>query len=389
MPLRVTHSHESTPPPATPPARHVLIAGASGVIGAAALAAFARAGGWRVTALSRRRPVAAPDIAFDHRPADLTDASACAQLVAGLPPVTHLVYAAVAEAPGLAAGWRDAELIERNGAMLRNLLGPLAEAGALEHVSILQGGKAYGAHVHPVTVPLREASPRDPHPNFYWLHEDFTRDQAARHDFSFTIWRPQILFGSAPGAAMNPVAAIGAYAAICRERSLPFALPGEAESLWEVVDADLFAQALVWAATGNAAAGETFNFTNGDMFVLRHAWSALAAALDLDPDGKAPAGFAAFFAEPDNQTAWQAIAKREGLLLEDLDALLGQSHQYLDILTSARIAAKAVPMVVSTIKVRQAGFGQCIDSLVSLRRQLAAMADLRLLPQSCKPGPML
>jgi nucleoside-diphosphate-sugar epimerase len=389
MHLRVTHSHESSPPPATPPTRHVLIAGASGVIGAAALAAFARAGGWRVTALSRRRPVAAQHIAFDHRPADLTDADACAELVAGLPPVTHLVYAAVAEAPGLVSGWRDAELIEQNGAMLRNLLGPLASAGALEHVSILQGGKAYGAHVHPVTVPLREASPRDPHPNFYWLHEDFTRDEAARHDFSFTIWRPQILFGSAPGAAMNPVAAIGAYAAICRERGLPFALPGEAESLWEVVDADLFAQALVWAATDDAAAGETFNFTNGDMFVLRHAWSTLAAALALDPDGNAPAGFAAFFAEPDSRSAWQAIATREELLLDDLDALLGQSHHYLDLLTSARIAAKAVPMVVSTIKLRQAGFVQCIDSLVSLRRQLAAMADLRLLPQSCKPGPIL
>ena len=348
------------------------------------MAAFARAG-WQVTALSRRRPIVPEICAFEHAAADLTDAAACAALVGKLPPVTHLVYAAVAEAPGLASGWRDEALIEQNGAMLRNLLGPIAALGDLRHVSILQGGKAYGAHVHPVTVPLRESQPRDPHPNFYWLHEDFTREQAARLRFAFTVWRPQVLFGSAPGAAMNPTAAIGAYAAICRERGLPFALPGSAESLWQVVDADLFAQALVWSATSESSADEIFNFTNGDMFVLRHAWDELASALQLDRIGDAPPGFAAFFAEPESGEAWRTIARRENLPIDDLDALLGQSHHYLDILTSARIADKQVPMVVSTIKLRQAGFGGCIDSLVSLRRQLSAMVDLRLLPVSARP----
>lgn len=385
----MTHSHETSVPPAAEAARHVVIAGASGVIGAAALAAFARAQGWRVTALSRRRPMVAPGLVFEHLAADLTDADACAALAARLPPVTHVVYAAVAEAPGLAAGWQDAALIEQNGRMLRNLLGPLAERGDLRHVSIMQGGKAYGAHLHPLTVPLRESSPRDPHANFYWLHEDFTREQAARHGFAFTVWRPQILFGSAPGAAMNPVAAIGAYAAICRERGLPFALPGSGESLWEAVDADLFAEALVWAATAEAAVGETFNFTNGDLFVLSHAWGELAASLGLDPAGETPPGFAAFFAQAESRSAWRDLAAREGLLVGDLDALLGQSHHYLDILTSARIAQKAVPMVVSTIRVRQAGFGKCIDSFASLRRQLAGMAGLRLLPQSCNSVPTL
>lgn len=379
------HSDENPAPPAGETTGHVLIAGASGVIGAAALEAFARVGGWRITALSRRRPVVADECRFDHVVADLGDEAACARLVASLPPVTHLVYAAVAEAPGLASGWRDAALIERNGAMLRNLLGPLAALGRLRHVSIMQGGKAYGAHVHPVTVPLRESLPRDDHANFYWLHEDFVREQAARRYFSFTIWRPQILFGSAPGAAMNPVAAIGAYAAICRERGLPFALPGSSEALWQTVDADLFGDALVWAAISGAARDETFNFTNGDLFVLRHAWPDLAAALALACDGPPPQSFAQFFAEPESQSAWSTLAARNGLLIGRLDALLGQSHHYLDILTSARIADKAVPMIVSTIKLRQAGYGGCIDSFVSLRRQLSRMARLKLLPASCAP----
>ncbi|MCB2049186.1 MAG: NAD-dependent epimerase/dehydratase family protein [Novosphingobium sp.] len=379
------HNHENETLPADPEKRHVLIAGASGVIGAAALKAFARAGDWRVTALSRRKPIVPPDCAFDHRAADLTKADACADLVSELPPVTHLVYAAVAEAPGLATGWQDDALIEQNGQMLRNLLGPLARRGHMEHVSIMQGGKGYGAHLHPVTIPLRESSPRDEHRNFYWLHEDFTREQAERHGFSFTIWRPQVLLGSAPGAAMNPVAGLGAYAAICRERGLPFVLPGDSVSLWEMVDADLFAEAMVWAATSEAARGETFNFTNGDMFALRHAWHELAEALELGTSGEAPENFTSFFADPQNRAAWAALAAREHLLLQDLDAVLGQSQTYLDILNSGQIAEKAVPMIVSTIKLRQAGFGGCVDSLVSLRRQLSAMVELRLLPTFCDP----
>ena len=136
---------------------HLLVAGASGVIGTAATEHFARLPEWRVTALSRRRPAVSDDIPFHHAAIDLLDAAACATLVDDAAPVTHLVYAAVSEAPGLASGWRDPQLIGENGAMFANLLAPLARTGTLRHVSLLQGAKAYGAHVHPVAVPLREA----------------------------------------------------------------------------------------------------------------------------------------------------------------------------------------------------------------------------------------
>lgn len=365
---------------------HLLVAGASGVIGAAAVELFGSTPGWTVTALSRRRPFVSPSAHFTHAGADLRDEADCARLAGSLPPVTHLIYAAVSEAPGLAAGWVDEALMETNGQMLRNLLGPLANSGSLRHVSILQGGKAYGAHLHPVTVPLRESEPRDPHANFYWLHEDFTLEQAARHGFSFTIWRPQILLGGAPGAAMNPVAAIGAYAAICRERGLPFVLPGESESLWQMVDADLLARAFAWAARSPQAADETFNITNGDLFVLRHAWTELAHRLALDCAGPAPASLAEFFAQAENRESWMRLATRHALGVEGLDDLLGESHHYLDLLTSPRIAAKQSPMIVSTIKIRQAGFGDCRDSLESLLAQLARMVDLGLLPPDCRPA---
>ncbi len=361
------------------PQNTLLIAGASGVIGAGAVEHFARLPGWNVIALSRRAPVVEADCAFTHVAVDLIDGAACADAVAELPPVTHLIYAAVAEEPGLVGGWHDPDVMALNGAMFENLLRPLAASGHLQHASLLQGAKAYGAHVHPVHVPLREDAPRDPHPNFYWLQEDALRASAAQAGFAFTIWRPQVLVGTAPGAAMNPVLPIAAYAAICRERGLPFALPGDSAGLLELVDTSLLAEAMAWAASNPAAANQTYNITNGDQFVLRHAWDALASAIGLNTKGEAPADFVSFFAEETNQQTWAAIAKRHDLIEPSLPALLGQSHHYLDLLNSPRIA-QASPSLLSTIKLRQAGFAGCRDSLSALITQIQRLSALRIMP---------
>jgi len=37
--------------------------------------------------------------------------------------------------------------------MLRNLVEPLAAAAPLEHLTLLQGAKAYGVHLHPIRIP--------------------------------------------------------------------------------------------------------------------------------------------------------------------------------------------------------------------------------------------
>ena len=50
----------------------------------------------------------------------------------------------------------------------------------LQHVSLLQGTKAYGAHVHPIPVPARERCAARRHANFYWLQEDLLRETSAR-----------------------------------------------------------------------------------------------------------------------------------------------------------------------------------------------------------------
>ena len=70
----------------------ILIAGASGVVGAAAVEHFASLPDWQVLALSRR-PTKLPE-GVRHVPLDLTDAAACVAMAQSLKDVTHVMFAA-------------------------------------------------------------------------------------------------------------------------------------------------------------------------------------------------------------------------------------------------------------------------------------------------------
>ncbi len=367
-----------TAPQTLTPSRTVLVAGASGLIGQATVEALAARGDADVIGVSRRPPVAMPTERFVHLPLDLSDARACADAVAAGPPVSHLVFAALHEKPGLVAGWRDAGQMDRNRAMLANLLGPLAETGALRHVSLLQGTKAYGVHRRPIPYPARERWERDPHPNFYWLQEDLLREAAARHGFGFTIWRPQIVFGTAHGVAMNPLLALGAFAALCRETGAPFAYPGGPAYPLEATDADLTAQAMLWAMDAPQADGEIFNITNGDVFAWPHLWPVIAGAFGVDAAPAAPLRLAEWL--PSRADAWRRLAARHRLAEPDLAALLGESHHYADFCMASGHEAAPPPVLVSTIKLRQAGFAGCTDTEDMIRRHAAGLVARRVLP---------
>ena len=357
----------------------VLIAGASGVVGHAALEHFAGLPGWRVIALSRRRPELPAGFDGVHLSVDLTDAQACRQAIAAHPEVTHLVYAALFEKPGLVRGWRERDQMQTNLGMLRNLVEPLVQhAPGLRHVSLLQGTKAYGVHLHPVAIPARESSPRDPHENFYWLQEDWLREQAATAGFGFTLWRPQLVFGDAVGVAMNLVPVIGAYAAICRELGQPFAYPGGPSNVLEATDARLLARAFAWAADAPAARDETFNVTNGDVFVWRNLWPALADALDMPTGPDAAMSMAAFL--PAHAGTWQRIVAKHGLRPIALPDLLGESHHYADFCFGFHAREAPPPVIVSTIKLRQAGFADCIDTEQMFRDWFGALRARGILP---------
>lgn len=359
----------------------VLIAGASGVIGHAAVERFSRLAGWNTIALSRRSPDLSPDRPYRHIALDLRDADACRAAVETMPEVTHLVYAALYEKAGLVEGWRDPEQMATNLAMLRNLLDPLTrKSGGLRHVSLLQGTKAYGIHIHRIAIPARERWPRDPHENFYWLQEDYLREASGRHGFGMTIFRPQVVFGDVVGVAMNLTPVIGAYAAICREEGIPFSYPGGPAYVLEAVDARLMAKALTWAAEAPTARNETFNITNGDVFVWQNVWPSIAEELGVEIGPDKPLSMAEFL--PSKAKTWSRIVERYGLKPIPLPALLGESHHYADFTFAYGAQHRPPPALVSTIKLRQAGFSDCIDTEDMFRDLLRSLAAKRILPST-------
>jgi nucleoside-diphosphate-sugar epimerase len=358
--------------------KHVLIAGASGLVGYAALQHFETLPDFQVTAVSRRPPLAKSRTRFVS--VDLTDEKACAALFGQMSDVTHVVYAALFEKPGLVPGWFEADQIATNDKMLRNLVEPLTKAAhGLKHISVVHGAKAYGGHVRPLKVPGRED--RDEHydhPNFYWPQQAYIKEKQKGQDWAWTIFRPELIVGGAIGCAMNLIPVIGAYAALLRERGEPLAFPGGPPYVWEATDADLLARAFAWAGEAQSARNQAFNVTNGDVLVWQNIWPAIADALGMEFAEPKPRSMATMMSE--SGAAWDAIRAKYKLAAPGLMEFLGESHHYADFCFGYG-ARNAIPAhLLSNIKIRKAGFSDCVDSEAMFRHWIKVFQDARLLP---------
>ena len=355
----------------------VLVVGASGLVGTAAAHAFLDAG-WRVIASSRRKPELLEGRDYEYLPLDLQDADACRDAASRLGKVSHVVYTAVCELPGLIEGWSDPGQIATNGRMLENLMEPLAAAAQLQHVTVLQGTKAYGATVSPMRVPARESQPRVEHPNFYWLHEDYIRAKAQGAGFSYTILRPQLIVGPNHGVVMNLPPIVGAFAAMRKEEGGRFSFPGSADWVWEAVDVRLVGNACVWAASEPRAAGETYNLTNGEVFLWRDMWPALARTLGVEAGPDEPMSLAEYFSN--RAGLWDQIVRKYDLQPIALNALLGESHHYADLCFAYGAEQPPAPTFVSTVKIKQAGFTETHNSEDSFCHWLRDLQRRRVIP---------
>lgn len=360
------------------PKRTVLVAGASGLVGFAAIRHFTTLADWEVVGVSRRIPAGLDGATLIS--VDLTDKRRCAEVFGQMSAVTHLVYAAVNEKPGLIQGWVEREQMQLNLAMLQNLFEPLeAAAKNLQHVSLLQGTKAYGVHLAPFPVPARERWPRHQHENFYWLQEDYLREKQQGKAWHWTILRPQLIFGEAIGGNLNVLPAIGVYAALRREAGLPLSFPGGPPFIFEAVDADLLARACEWAATTPACGNEIFNITNGDVFVWQNVWPTIAEALGMQVGPPEPLSLAAEM--PKREAEWAAIVHKYQLRAPtSLREFVGESFALADFSFAYGREHSPPPIIVSTIKARQAGFHDCMDTEDMLRKWFRRYQDLRLLP---------
>jgi nucleoside-diphosphate-sugar epimerase len=357
--------------------RKILIAGASGLVGFAGVRHFAQLDGWEVVAVSRRTPMPVDGATFIS--VDLLDARQCDEVFSQMSDVTHLVYAAVNEKPNLLEGWLERKQMEVNLAMLRNLFEPLHRvAKNLKHVTVLQGTKAYGAHIGAMATPARERAPRHPHENFYWLQEDYIREKQAGASWSWTILRPQLVVGEAIGSNLNVIPAIGVYAAIWKEAGLPLSFPGGPTYLFELVDVDLLARSMEWAATTPACRNEHFNITNGDVFRWPEVWPTVADALGMKVGPPKTLSLAQEM--PKHASEWASIVRKYDLAAPaDLHQFVGESFALADF-AFAYGAKQVNPILVSTIKARQAGFHDCIDSEDLLIKCFRRFQELRLLP---------
>src|SRR3984893_12275066 len=134
----------------------VLIAGASGLLGVAAIEKFLSAG-WEVVGVSRRKPELLSGRAIEFVSVDLRDEAECRAAFASLTDVTHIAYTALHEQPQLVSGWSSRAQIDTNNAMLRNVIDPIARnAPHFQAVSLLHRPRATAGTRHPTASPPRE-----------------------------------------------------------------------------------------------------------------------------------------------------------------------------------------------------------------------------------------
>ena len=284
-----------------------LVVGVQGVIGRNLINHLQTLNDWDVIGLSRRG--GATDGRVRHISVDLLDATDTRAKLAGLKDVTHIFYAAYQDR----SSW--AELVAPNLAMLVNLVEATeAVAMNLQHVSLMQGYKVYGAHLGPFKTPARETDANHMPPEFNIDQQDYLEARAARTGWSWSALRPSVVCGFALGNPMNLAMVIGIYAAMSKELGLPLRFPGKPgayDTLIEMTDAGLLARATVWAATDPRCANQAFNITNGDLFRWNEMWPKIAAMFDLEVAPPLPMSLDVVMA--DKEALWSRMVAKYNL----------------------------------------------------------------------------
>jgi nucleoside-diphosphate-sugar epimerase len=345
--------------------RTAIVVGAHGVVGSNLIHHLLTVGGWQVIGLSRRGGPDTPSLR--HVAVDLTDRDSTRAVAPELAAATHVFYTAYQDRPT----W--AELVAPNLAMLANVLDAAAGAPALEHVSLMQGYKVYGAHLGPFKTPAREDDPPHLPPEFNVAQQQLLERSHAEHDWTWSAIRPSVVCGTALGNPMNLAMVIAVYASISRELGVPLRFPGKPGaygSLLEMTDAGMLAAATVWAATDPAGANQAFNIANGDLFRWSELWPRIATMFDMDSAPPLPMSLTDTMA--DKGPLWKDMSERYGLT--------AGYHQVSSWAFGNFVFGWDYDMFADTSKARRFGFHQFVDTTAMFERAFAGLRAAHVIP---------
>ena len=316
-----------------------LVVGANGVIGTNLINHLLDLEDWNVIGLSRRGGTDREKLKYVA--IDLLDPGQCKDKLSGLKEVTHIFYAAFQDRPT----W--AELVAPNLAMLVNVTEAIERvASNLQHISLMQGYKVYGAHLGPFKTPARESDGGHMPPEFNVDQQQFLEMRQQGKQWTWSAIRPSVVAGTALGNPMNLVVVIAVYASISKELGLPLRFPGKPgayDKLLEMTDAGLLAKATVWAATNGQCANQAFNITNGDLFRWNELWPRIARYFGLE--SAPPLQMSLQMVMADKSPLWKRMQEKYKLKMhsyEELsswtfgDAVFGWDYDFFADGTKAR-----------------------------------------------------
>ena len=348
-----------------------VVVGAVGVIGRYIVEKLASLPDWQVIGLSRR--TGEPRERVRYISVDLTDSRDAEAKLAGLKEVTHVFYAAF-NVPAAGAAANAASNVAPNLAMLVNSVTAIDRAStSLERVVLVTGNKYYGAHLGPFKTPAREDDPRHMPPDFYFDQIDWLTAFQRGKRWGWTEVRPHTLCGFSPGTSMSILAVIAVYASISKAFGLPLRFPGKPgafRSVYQVTESSHLATALHWAATESRCANQAFNITNGDYFRWCNVWPKIAEVFDM------PAG--------DVQTIRSPAHGRQGPAVGE--ARQAARPEAVRLRRARRVAVRDYvfgcdwDVMTSTVKARQFGFYNVVDSEEMFVRLLTRFREERIVP---------
>jgi nucleoside-diphosphate-sugar epimerase len=293
-----------------------LVVGGNGIIGRNMVSYLESTGNWDVIVTSHSPLGYESEATFVAL--DLTKSDAVEAERDRLQQVSHVFFAAYVERKTLEDQTSD------NLELVENLVrGIEIVAPNFQHITFIQGGKAYGAHLGIYKTPAKETDARHFPPNFYYSQEDFLRRQCAGKSWSWTAVRPDIIIGIAIGNPMNLGTLIAIYASLCKELSVPMRFPGPNaayEVLVNVTDATLLAKGMEYPSLNPACNGEIFNITNGDVFRWKHVWPKIAEYFGLEVEEPQTFSLAVYMA--DKNELWAEMVKKYNLADYSLEKLV-------------------------------------------------------------------